>query len=205
MSGYEPTRLCAADASKLVRALTWFNLKLAAGEVRARLHERVLVFRAGPAAESGSGLRQVSHLDANRFGLPYAKETLADNWANGWGLYAWWDADVPVSFAWARVAPEHRITEVRARVRSAVAVGWIVHCITPEEFRGRGYYPRLIHGVAGSLPAPSTYIYCVESNRGSRRGIEKAGYEAVGSVSRTLGRLSASLRDITAADDRPSA
>jgi RimJ/RimL family protein N-acetyltransferase len=183
-----------------VRFPTWSRLKLAAAEARARIHERVLMFEAAASSTPSPEVRIVEPGEERRYELPYSRQTLSDNWANQWAIYAYFEQSVPVSFAWARVAREHRITEIRARVRAPREVGWIVHCVTPEAFRGRGYYPRLIRGVAEQLRSPRTYIYCVQANRGSQRGIVKAGYAAVGSISRTLGRLSNSAADLEAFD-----
>ena len=91
-----------------------------------------------------------------------------------------------MSFAWARVAQEHWITEVNAGAQADTEVGWIVHCVTPQTHRGRGYYPRLIREVAARLTADESYIYCTPDNRASRRGIEKAGFEYVGKITKTL-------------------
>jgi len=172
-----------------MRASLLSRLTVLARELRGRIHERVLVYRAGDATEPAIEVRRLSREEADRWGVPYSAETLSANEMNGWRLYAYFHANVPASFAWARLATEHHITEIGTRVRAEREVGWIVHCITPEAHRGRGYYPRLIRQVARALGA-TTYIYCIDSNIGSRRGIERAGFVPIGTLSRTLGRLS---------------
>jgi hypothetical protein len=183
-----------------MRLPDWTRVKAATAELRARIHERVLVYRTN---DSGSAIPQVRVLEKAELrglALPYSAETLADNWSNGWALYTYFEDSVPVSFAWVRLAPEHRITEIRARVRAPAEVGWIVHCITPEAFRGHGFYPQLIRNIARSL-GETTYIYCTQANLGSRRGIEKAGFELAGTIARTLGRLANTVAGLSVLND----
>ncbi|HEV8150529.1 MAG TPA: hypothetical protein VGP61_10135, partial [Gemmatimonadales bacterium] len=101
-----------------MRFPTWAGVKSAAAEARARVYERVLVFQTDDPGEPMPEVRMVEPTEAERLKLPYSRQTLTENWSNRWAIYAYFDHSVPVSFAWARVAREHRITEIRARVKA---------------------------------------------------------------------------------------
>lgn len=155
-----------------------------------RIRSRVIVFRLKRSRAVRSvcpEVRVVSTEDCSAQLIPYDQQTLIGHRAKGWTLYAWFDGEVPKSFAWARVTKGHWITEVRAGAHANSEVGWIVHCVTPRAHRGCGYYPRLIREVAARLTAEECYIYCTPRNRASRRGIEKAGFVEVGMITNTLG------------------
>ncbi len=63
----------------------------------------------------------------------------------------------------------------------------IYDCWTPPSCRGRGYYPRALRQLATQLLThyPHVWIYALEDNTASRRGIEKAGFRAVALLERT--------------------
>lgn len=170
-----------------MRVPRWESLRWRAEAIRMRLRSRVLVFRLPAAPPAASAVRVIPAGRNDPVLVPYDEKTLTGHRANGWTLYGWYESEVPVSFAWARVARVHEITEVGAVARADSEVGWIVHCITPESQRGRGYYPRLIREVAARLKTERSYIYCTPANHASRRGIEKAGFELAGMISNTLG------------------
>lgn len=180
-----------------MRLPSWESFRWRAQVIRMRLRSQVLVFRLPAAPTTASALRVVpAELDDSSL-VPYDEKTLTGNRANGWTLYGWYEDGLPVSFAWARVAQEHWITEIGAGARAQTEVGWIVHCVTPEHQRGRGHYPRLIREVAARLTAEESYIYCTPNNRASRRGIEKAGFELVGMISQTLGHRTCTAAGLT--------
>lgn len=178
----------------------WESLRWRAEAIGLRLRSRVLVFRLQADQAERAVCPEVRVVPAEGYDpqqIPYDQQTLLGHRAKGWTLYAWFDEEVPKSFAWARVAQDHWITEVHTGAHANTEVGWIVHCVTPQDHRGLGYYPRLIQEVAARLPAPESYIYCTPSNRASRRGIEKAGFEFVGLVSQTLGRCNCTATGLT--------
>lgn len=180
--------------------LRWESLRWRAEAIRMRLHSQVLVFRLQASQSERSTCPEVRVVppavdDPNL--TPYDQQTLVGHRAKGWTLYAWFDGEEPVSFAWARVGQEHLITEVGSGVQAGTAVGWIVHCVTPPAHRGRGHYPRLIREVAARLAAQTSYIYCTPSNRASRRGIEKAGFEYAGMITRTFGYRTCRTTELT--------
>ena len=66
----------------------------------------------------------------------------------------------------------------------------IYACFVLPEFRGRGIYPRMLQSLITSLLAEgleSVYIDCKIWNQPSIRGIEKAGFEYIGTSWRFVG------------------
>lgn len=177
----------------------WETLRWRAEAIRMRFRSRVLMFRLQDVQSDRSVCPEVRVVpdDCDPQLIPYDQQTLTGHRAKGWTLYAWFEGEVPMSFAWARVAQEHWVTEVGASARAGSEVGWIVHCVTPQPHRGRGYYPRLIREVAARLAVQTAYIYCTPSNSASRRGIEKAGFEHVGAITQTLGHHTCTATALT--------
>jgi hypothetical protein len=158
------------------------------------LREDVLVYQLAreraSRPEPPFALKTLSAADALPVPLPYTQTDCATYFKGGWRLSVLLNGSSPVSFAWVRVAAHHNVREVRARVVVQPEAGWIVHCETPEAHRGKGYYPLLISGIAAACAADRCYIYCVAANLASRRGIEKAGFERIGTIRRRFGRMS---------------
>ena len=63
----------------------------------------------------------------------------------------------------------------------------IYDCWTAHEARGKGLYPKVLMQLSNRLldNYPSVWIYCLDSNLASRRGIEKAGFKYRGTLTRT--------------------
>ena len=55
-------------------------------------------------------------------------------------------------------------------------------CQTREDFRGRGIYPTVLNYVLCSGEYQEYYMLVAESNLASVRGIEKAGFQRIGSI-----------------------
>ncbi len=53
-------------------------------------------------------------------------------------------------------------------------------CLTPEEFRGNGYYPLLLKHIASQYESTECYMFVREGNTASIKGIEKAGFKRIG-------------------------
>jgi hypothetical protein len=153
----------------------------------------VIVYQAEPAGPPPGDHRIIPAGDPLDLKVPYSRQVLDHHRAAGWSLHGWFEGGAPVSFAWARRASSHRVTEVGSSVEATGDSGWIVHCITPLEHRGQGFYPNLIQAVGSTLGSSAVYIYCLEENLASRRGIEKAGFRQVGTVTRRRGRLSTTV------------
>lgn len=65
----------------------------------------------------------------------------------------------------------------------------VVHigpCMTPPEHRGNGYYPLLIKHIASLYRGVDCYMFVHESNIASIKGIEKAGFERIGTCKKFL-------------------
>lgn len=54
-------------------------------------------------------------------------------------------------------------------------------CWTADQFRGHGIYPAVLSRIALDHPGTRLWMLTDEANAASRRGIEKAGFRAVGS------------------------
>lgn len=167
----------------------WWRVEAAWGALRSWWREDLLVYELPAVAHGDDAVAELHDPVAPGVGMPYGLETQASHRAAGWTLYALQDAGTQVSFAWARVASVHRVSELGRVVEAAGPIGWVVHCVTPEEHRGRGYYSRLIGALAARLAPRRTLIYTLASNTASRRGIEKAGGVPVGVLTRRLGRV----------------
>jgi hypothetical protein len=166
--------------------------------VRSLMAEEVLVYRLsrahGHLPEMPFSLNVFSTGEALPATAPYAAADRSRYLGDGWRLYALMRERVPVSFGWMRVSAQHDVVEVRAKVRMPYPVGWIIDCVTPEIHRGNRYYPKLISGITASCDADTCYIYCVRANNSSKRGIESAGFERLGTIRRRFAGLYSDCR-----------
>lgn len=60
-------------------------------------------------------------------------------------------------------------------------------CWTAESRRGRGIYPAVLSRIARDHPGVRLWMFAGEGNVGSQRGIERAGFEAVGTGGKRRG------------------
>jgi len=162
---------------------------------RAASTRRMIVFsREGAAGESAGdlvelGFGEMVALARGPGVFPYTlRRRLHDRYREGYRFFALRVEGELVSFAWAVRAPELEISEVECTLRAGGEVGWITDCATPPEFRGRGYYPRLLEKICDVIGTGTVLIYCLAENHASRRGIEKAGFARVGEIVRVAGR-----------------
>lgn len=90
--------------------------------------------------------------------------------------------DTIVHVAWITVGHEVRAEAElgpHARLPTKTPVPVIEDCWTPPAWRGRGVYSAVLDTLCRTAEAtyPLVFIGCLERNRASRRGIEKAGFE----------------------------
>jgi RimJ/RimL family protein N-acetyltransferase len=97
--------------------------------------------------------------------------------------------DRPVSFAWVTESMTFSIDELEACVTTDRPVIWIWDCVTPDAFRGRGYYTRLLRAPIARFDVERITIYCQPKNYASIRGIQKAGFAPWMSVAATRWRI----------------
>lgn len=155
-------------------------------------YQRVVIFRAG-GTRPPTATDAVTELDlasaSSVSGIPWNPPSIAKRLEGGSRLFALREGADYKSFGWVTDAPSIFIGETACRVAASEAKIWIWDCVTPAQFRGRGYYPELLRGIVGSLDHTRAMIFCRAENRASRRGIEKAGFISAESVVR-VGRRS---------------
>jgi beta-1,4-mannosyltransferase len=123
-----------------------------------------------------SRLREVETKESIISSGLYASELVIKRLNDGWKCYAYYENEVPVSFAWVRRGADHFIGELNKVIHYDHEVIHIVDCYTPLEYRGRGYYSNLIKLIAHKYSS-NVFIYANQNNIASSKGIEKAGFE----------------------------
>ncbi len=83
----------------------------------------------------------------------------------------------PCSFAWIRNGTEHFVGEINRKLIFQNKVNCIFDCITPENSRGKGYYPSLINQLSALENECPSIIYASSDNVPSNKGIIKAGFK----------------------------
>ena len=83
----------------------------------------------------------------------------------------------PCSFAWIKKGKEHFVGEIYRKLIFQNKVNCIFDCITPENHRGKGYYPSLISQLLLLENECPSIIYTSSKNRPSKKGILKAGFK----------------------------
>ncbi len=100
---------------------------------------------------SGDGIRQFTSSDLinNKWILEYfPEETCKNRWIEGCRLFYLLDKkNRPCSFGWVRNGREHFVGEINRKLIFPYKVNCIFDCITPEKYRGKGYYSSLINGL----------------------------------------------------------
>jgi hypothetical protein len=99
-----------------------------------------------------------------------------------------------VSYAWVTELTAFRVNELRRELRLDQPLVWIWDCVTPEQYRGRGYYPVLIGCLAGVVGRERALIFVRTDNVPSVRGIEKAGFRPWLEIAAT--RWSVQIREL---------
>ncbi len=93
-----------------------------------------------------------------------------------------------VHVAWLIDASQDHMNPVR-NVRLRPGEAEITHCITPEQYRGCGYYPiaiRMLCQQAAKQGIKRIYMITGDTNLASQKGIEKAGMTPCGSILRAF-------------------
>lgn len=128
-----------------------------------------------------------SDLAKDRWILKYFPEKICiKRWHEGNKLFYLLDKEnTPFSFAWIKNGTGHFVGELNKTLVFPINVNCIFDCVTPEKFRGNGYYPLLIKKLAEMNEAPSI-IYASWSNIPSNKGIVKAGFELTHKIFRVL-------------------
>lgn len=67
----------------------------------------------------------------------------------------------------------NRCPFLRFLPKGAIHIG---PCLTPQEFRGNGYYPLLLKYIVSKYGSRECYMFVREDNIASIKGIEKAGF-----------------------------
>lgn len=143
--------------------------------------EVVFYFKDGPEERLAASVVELSWQDlellrADR-SRPWATEIGDPSWFGSEGrLFAVQKHGDLVSFGWAKPSRSFHVGELGGVVELSAVALWIWACYTPPQFRGRGHYPTLLEGIRCLTREANTVIYCLSSNRASRRGIEKAGF-----------------------------
>ncbi|HEX8847937.1 MAG TPA: hypothetical protein VF761_00220 [Gemmatimonadaceae bacterium] len=181
--------------------LSFFSRRIQSLARRVAGYERVLVYGVPsgaprpPADDSGASCVELATpAEALAADAPWDAETLAARMGEGARLFAVRDDGAHTSFGWVTTAPSIWVGEVRRTLAVPRPLSWIWDCVTPDAFRGRGYYPRLLHQLREEFGDGSVIIYCRAQNAPSRRGITKAGFVEVASVMRIAGFVSVRSR-----------
>jgi hypothetical protein len=123
--------------------------------------------------------------DARDDAMPWSPEDVSARLGEGHRLFALRVNDRLVSFAWVADSTTFSINELDALVTIDRPMIWLWDCVTPDPFRGRGYYPRLLQALIARFEVDRTVIYSFPKNYPSIRGIQKAGFAPWMSVATT--------------------
>lgn len=98
--------------------------------------------------------------------------------AAGHQLFALMKSKTPVAFAWRTVTDRFAVGELGSECLFPRKVSVLWDCVTPTEFRGQSFYPKLLRALIAQDPTIPSIIYVRKDNPASIRGIEKAGFTA---------------------------
>jgi len=87
------------------------------------------------------------------------------------------DNSNPCCFAWYKTGTHHFVGEINRIVVYPKVVNCIFDCLTPEGFRGRGFYSKLIKWVVNENSDHVCIIYAATNNNPSNKGILKSGFK----------------------------
>lgn len=141
------------------------------------------------AAIQGMNLIRNVDFDQSVSGLPADAEAFyyADS-----SRIASWGLLVPNVTRWP-------VTEVDGLIVTEKPISVLISFYTLEPYRGRGLYPALLRTMCQfacvSGCAPDLLIWCHRSNHASVRGIQKAGFDELGGVRRSLSGRTLLMRE----------
>ena len=97
-----------------------------------------------------------------------------------------------VHYSWAITTKKFDIPEIGSHFDLETESGYIYHCFTSTDARGYGIYPAVLRHICGIFKSEGlkeVYIYCMDKNITSIKGIEKAGFKRFASrgLTRILG------------------
>ena len=129
-----------------------------------------------------------SDLSDNKWILEYFPETLCTKrWNNGSELFYLIDKEgTPCSFVWSKNNTEHFFGEFNRKLIFPRKVNFLYDAITPVKYRGKGYYPTLLHKTSIVNNDYISIGYAAPSNIASNKGIVKAGFELTHKIFRVL-------------------
>lgn len=165
---------------------------------RARATGRVLMYAADPPAQDRTaageaGIRfldcatlaaLLDAVDCTQPDLAGLLKSAPPRFESGDAVHLALDGGAVVAYGWSSAGPTHPISEIGRRwpVPEGSRVLYDFHVVPSA--RGRGLYPRLLAAVRAALAPARIYIYALEGNAASRRGIERAGFVEVERVAR---------------------
>lgn len=85
------------------------------------------------------------------------------------------------TYGWINAGDSHQIGELNLWMTLPPNTEILYDFFTLPEFRGKGLYPSLLKNIVNRNRAVKI-IYILEANEGSRRGIEKAGFQVLGKI-----------------------
>ena len=121
-------------------------------------------------------LEQIDRWSREHVPFPWSEAMCKARFAEGHRLRALMVEGRPVSFAWETEADHFAVGELDGVCHFPFRARILWDCVTPDDQRGRGYYPRLLSTRMGLPHQPRTLIYVRAGNAPSIRGIEKAGF-----------------------------
>ena len=170
--------------ARIVRALrregvAFFTVRF--GFLLQRLigYRAVLFFRV-PAghrsAASDLAVQEYRPGEVRENGTPWSLEAVSARLGEGHRMFVLSLDNRPVSFAWVTESMTFSIDELDSWVMTDQPMVWIWDCVTPDAFRGLGYYPRLLSSLIARFEVDRIVIYSQLKNHASIRGIQKAGF-----------------------------
>lgn len=169
----------APSRSRLLKLLqpTWWLRRMKRGLASAIQWRRTYFFISQPAA--APTFPQLSLVEVSfsaSSDLPWTAETLKARQLAGHQLFALQQGGERVAFAWLSPAGGLEIGELGGHWNSSEPVRWVWDCVTPERYRGRGFYSQLLSGLSHKFSHQKLVIYCDALNEPSKRGILRAGF-----------------------------
>jgi len=139
------------------------------------------LYRGESTSGEDANVKVVTKVDGedNKWIFSYFPEALCKRrWQEGCSLYFLLDEKgQPCSFAWFRLAQQHFVGEINKVVIYPYYINCVFDCITPTQYRGNGYYPKLIQWICNHNKSHPCMIYAFSSNIASNKGILKAEFK----------------------------
>jgi hypothetical protein len=121
--------------------------------------------------------------------LPWDIPTLDRRFDERSRLHAIREEGVFTSFVWTVENRKGWVAEIDRAIELPSEGTWIFDAVTPSEYRGRGYYPRLMAAVCSSTGDKPPFLYVRTTNTASRRGLTKSCFANRGTIIQLLGRV----------------